>query len=293
MATFPDIKPLHPIDKSVSPLQSKTRLGDGYVASFRFGLNTIRPEWNLEWLVDEQDTTTINTFLRTAANGADFFQWQPPDQTVTLNWRCDEWFIDQVNDDIFSVKAVFRQVFDLATHETITVSASCPEDGAICGTRALMWPVPFTGWATVSYVHGYTRTACNTGEVLTDYNFSGSIEAFVNGAWVDTARSDLNNPGTYIKAKGSDFVPCGTPAFSRYMNINGAVVYKPTLADEKIYVAVWGANRLTTADSYWASYTDSYISAFVLTVDVPGLGLAGDNVVNKLKAYAAANYNAF
>jgi phage-related protein len=89
-------------------------LGDGYEMSICFGLNNVRPEWQLTWETSESNSTQIDAFLQTQADLGVAFYWQPPDSTAPLQWRCDEWSVAHLAHNWFRVSAVFRQVFEIA-----------------------------------------------------------------------------------------------------------------------------------------------------------------------------------
>jgi hypothetical protein len=133
MAVFPNIAPIHSLNKTVSPLVSKTRLGDGYIAFHQLGLNSTRSEWQLEWLVDFTDATTIDTFLRTRANAEEFFEWQPPDSLTALRFRCEEWTVEEDTETVYRVNATFKRVFETASYSLSPSAADCIGD-ELCET---------------------------------------------------------------------------------------------------------------------------------------------------------------
>lgn len=128
MTLFPSIAPIQPATEATSPFASKLLLGDGYERALRFGLNTSRPEWQLEWLVDGVQALVIDGFLQDQADAGTFFQWQPPDAGTPLNWRCDEWTVEQRTAIEFSVKATFRRVYELSLIQVTPAEASCNND---------------------------------------------------------------------------------------------------------------------------------------------------------------------
>ena len=106
-------------------------LGDGYEVSLRFGLNNVRPEWQLTWettflfddAVGDLDTwgyldstgnaIAIDDFLQARADAGEAFDWQPPDAAYALRWRCDEWSVEHIAFNWRRVTATFRQVFEI------------------------------------------------------------------------------------------------------------------------------------------------------------------------------------
>ena len=114
MATFPAIAPIHPAPKRTAPINSNTLLGDGYEVSLRFGLNNVRPEWQLTWETTAANATTIDDFLQARADAGEAFDWQPPDIAYALRWRCDEWSVEHIAFNWHRLTATFRQVFEIA-----------------------------------------------------------------------------------------------------------------------------------------------------------------------------------
>jgi phage-related protein len=118
MATFPAIAPIHPAPKRTAPINSNTLLGDGYEVSVRFGLNNVRPEWSLTWETTAANSTAIDDFLQARADAGQAFDWQPPDTTYPLQWRCDEWSVEHLAFNWRRVNATFRQVFEIPVDST-------------------------------------------------------------------------------------------------------------------------------------------------------------------------------
>lgn len=128
MAVFPALDPIYAAPKQTRNEAQRTMLGDGYEKSLIFGLNTIRPEWQLTWLLSSEDATTIEGFLQARSDAAEWFEWQPPDATVTQRWRCDEWTVEQDNPVVFRISATFRRVFELIIPSLQSALAICPAD---------------------------------------------------------------------------------------------------------------------------------------------------------------------
>jgi phage-related protein len=134
MATFPAIPPVHPAPQRTSASSGLLLLGDGYERATQFGLNSIRPEWQLVWEVTAADAGTIEAFLQDRANAGESFDWQPPDAAIAFRWRCDEWNVEQTAFNWYRVSAAFRRVFELSTAPVLTpVTATCVDD-ALCET---------------------------------------------------------------------------------------------------------------------------------------------------------------
>jgi phage-related protein len=128
MTLFPSFSPLYSSPKSSSTSELNILFGDGYKKSFGFGLNRVAPEWQLEWLIDQSTADIIDGFLQTSADNAEFFQWQPPDSSYELNWRCDEWSVELANYNLYRIQATFIQVFELSIPTFAPVLADCASD---------------------------------------------------------------------------------------------------------------------------------------------------------------------
>lgn len=139
MATFPSIAPIHSLNKTIAPDRNRTKLGDGYLDTHKFSLNTNKPEWQLEWLVDLADASTIDAFLRTQANGGSFFEWTSPDSSTLGAWRCNEWELEQLGPEVYRISAAFKQVFEIDITTLISVPAICQEE--YCGFDYGNWEI--------------------------------------------------------------------------------------------------------------------------------------------------------
>lgn len=98
---------------SMRPVVRRIAFGDGYEQRLAFGINTQAEVWNLEF---RGKTTTvaaaIDAFLR-ARGAAQAFDWTSPAGT-TGKFTCEEWSrsVDEPNAE--TVRATFKQVFDLS-----------------------------------------------------------------------------------------------------------------------------------------------------------------------------------
>lgn len=133
MQIFPSIEPVYAAAKETSPLASKTMLGDGYKKRFSFGLNTIKPIWQIEWMVSAADASSIDLFLKNRGADGEWFYWTPPDENTALKWRCDEWTINYEAASLAKISASFRQVFELEYIDFNAASTICLDD-ALCGS---------------------------------------------------------------------------------------------------------------------------------------------------------------
>tara|TARA_R100000664_G_C2746827_1_gene134444 strand:+ start:188 stop:535 length:348 start_codon:yes stop_codon:yes gene_type:complete len=114
MPTFPNINPSFGLQKRSKPNTIKVKLGDGYEQRLIFGLPAKQnPKiFSLKWEnITETEADTIETFLD-ARNGVENFDYQPPGESSTSKFVCEEWD-KQINfADRATIKAVFREVFE-------------------------------------------------------------------------------------------------------------------------------------------------------------------------------------
>lgn len=112
MADFPAIAPNHSAPKRSQAQSNRLIMGDGYEAAITFGLNSAALEWSLTWLVTPASATQIEDFLQARADAAEAFDWQPPDASDLLRWRCDEWTVEQQTAIEHRVSATFRRSYE-------------------------------------------------------------------------------------------------------------------------------------------------------------------------------------
>lgn len=133
MATFPAIAPIYsaPKQSQVNPL--RLNLGDGYEVSQNFGLNSLRPNWQLVWEVDPVQAAQIETFLQARADLGEPFDWRPPDAPAALKWRCDDWSVEFVASVKHRITATFRRVFEFSGGiPTLTPDLGLCLDDVLC-----------------------------------------------------------------------------------------------------------------------------------------------------------------
>ena len=112
MATFPSIDPDYGASKQAKPRVRSIEFGSGYSQRAVFGLNQDRKIWSLSWQNrTATDANTIENFLE-ARGGVEFFNWTPPDDTVTYKWICTEWQKTMPFSNLFDITATFVEVFD-------------------------------------------------------------------------------------------------------------------------------------------------------------------------------------
>jgi phage-related protein len=113
MATFPDISPDYGAQKTSKPNVRTVRFSDGYEQRLTFGLNQNPKVWNLSFVnLTETDSDTIETFLDARASDNESFDWQPPGESTTYKWVCEQWSKSIPYANRATIQATFREVFE-------------------------------------------------------------------------------------------------------------------------------------------------------------------------------------
>ena len=112
MATFPSITPTYNAQKRSQPNVRTVRFGDGYEQRLTFGLNQNPKVWSLTFEVSETDADTIETFLDARAIDNESFDWQPPGESTTYKWVCEDWSKSIPYLNRATIQATFREVFE-------------------------------------------------------------------------------------------------------------------------------------------------------------------------------------
>jgi phage-related protein len=146
MAVFPAFDPVYPASKKSQSSSQKIALGDGYEKSSIFGLNSVKPEWELTWIREAEEIDIIDGFLQARADIGEIFEWQPPDSTSLFKWRCDEWEVQQDTYGVLKLTATFRRVFDIQPPIFTPGVATCDDD-ALCESDYGSYDPNFLGQA--------------------------------------------------------------------------------------------------------------------------------------------------
>lgn len=128
MAVFPPYDPVYSASKNSEAKRQTSKLGDGYESSVVFGLNRIRPEWTLQWVVEKEIAEQIEGFLQARADAAETFEWQPPDSSSLQKWKCEEWVVSEETYGVLKIDATFIKVFELSVVEVIPTPSECVDD---------------------------------------------------------------------------------------------------------------------------------------------------------------------
>jgi len=98
---------------SIRPTVRRVAFGDGDEQRLGFGINTQPQVWSLEFRGrTSSDALAIDNFLR-ARGAVQAFDWTPPGG-LPAKFVCDEWSRSVDEPNIESVRATFKQVFDLS-----------------------------------------------------------------------------------------------------------------------------------------------------------------------------------
>ncbi len=113
MATLPR-EPNRGSSRNVKSRFLRADLGDGYDQRSGDGIQTVKEEWNVEFVALDQ--TSANTLVAFFANleGYQKFEWTPFRQSVAKKFICVEWSESFMGRSLTTVSASFTQVFDRA-----------------------------------------------------------------------------------------------------------------------------------------------------------------------------------
>lgn len=112
MATFTWI-PSTGASLSLRPNVRRVAFGDGYEQRVAFGINTQPEVWSLEFRGKTTvDAAAIDAFLR-ARGAVQAFDWTSPAGS-TAKFTCEEWSRSVDEPNVETVRATFKQVFDLS-----------------------------------------------------------------------------------------------------------------------------------------------------------------------------------
>ena len=89
-----------------------TDFGDGYRQRVGDGINTIRRNYDIEWIGSNTDIDELETHFEERA-GYQSFTWTPPEESTERKWTCMTWSREHMADGISRITASFRQEYDL------------------------------------------------------------------------------------------------------------------------------------------------------------------------------------
>jgi phage-related protein len=103
--------------------------GDAYKSSYIFGLNSLRPEWDMTFTVNIQSANDFEVVLtRYCGEKNTIVEWVPPDSSVVSNWRMDEWTAEKASQNCVKFSVTLRKVFELQLPELISIPTECEPD---------------------------------------------------------------------------------------------------------------------------------------------------------------------
>lgn len=109
---FPSYDPVYPIRKKVQPKQKRTKLPEwGNEQVKTIGQNQTAPEWEVKWILYDDDANIIDSFLETRAKYNQSFLWSPPGYKQN-RYRCDSWSKNLVDVFVSEVNATFKRIYD-------------------------------------------------------------------------------------------------------------------------------------------------------------------------------------
>ena len=115
MADFDElnIAPDYGAQQQSQPTIKLVRFGDGYEQRQTYGLNQNPKIWNLEFVNrPKTDADAIQNFLDDRAEDQESFEFTPPGESVKYKFVCEQWTVSIPYNNIASISATFRQVFE-------------------------------------------------------------------------------------------------------------------------------------------------------------------------------------
>jgi len=147
---FPNYRPNLPAEQAISSRARLTQLGDGLIQERRWGLNPVRPTWDLPFELWPTGRAEVEAFLAARAADGQPFSWTAPGAAAATAWRCDRWTVDQFNGGRVMLQATFRRVFEVSPPELIAVP---------CGGNVITIITPPADQFMAAWLNGRELTA--------------------------------------------------------------------------------------------------------------------------------------
>lgn len=113
MVDFPNHVPSYGSQTDTAATVLEAGFGDGYTQRMAEGINSVRDTWTLVWdNLSNEIINEIRDFLR-AQKGVTAFNWTPPLETTSRKWTCKSWGVSPTGYNSSTLRAVFREEFDL------------------------------------------------------------------------------------------------------------------------------------------------------------------------------------
>jgi len=247
MASFPPIDPVYSAVKSSRPLIRTAKFqGSGdYEQRVTFGLNQNPKEWSLTFTGTTANIITVETFLDARAEDAASFEWTPPDSNTTYRWVCDQWTKEILTDDVSTVNATFRQVFEASP---ISGSLALPVTTGIYALTGL--PAEFL-ITTITVLLADTGTYALNGQpaalsVQLAGAYIAAVEAADGQALESGVKTAITNFVAGCRADGIWNAIKASCILAGARTLSGALV--PLVGTAPTNFNFWG-----DADPYWAN----------------------------------------
>lgn len=109
MAAFPNIKPISVSSMTITPRVKRTELGNGFVQIYGDGTNTMKEMWDLTFIVNSTDFTTLHNFFQ-ARKGYDNFTWTAPFPDATQkNYIHKDYSFVGYGNNIYEINVQFEE----------------------------------------------------------------------------------------------------------------------------------------------------------------------------------------
>ena len=123
---FPSYAPVYPIRKRVQPKQKRTNIpaswGNEQVKTT--GQNQTAPEWEVKWILYDDDANIIDAFLYERARYNQSFLWSPPNYPQN-RYRCDSWSKSCIDVFVSEVNATFKRIYDYDNLISVKLLTAC------------------------------------------------------------------------------------------------------------------------------------------------------------------------
>ena len=106
--------PNYPLSKGSGPINesvvSQKQLGDGYVQSAALAPDNLGLRYVVRYTARPlADVNAVDAFLR-AHDGHDTFAFTMPGENSARVWRCEDWQLERISDDVRSLSATLIEV---------------------------------------------------------------------------------------------------------------------------------------------------------------------------------------
>jgi hypothetical protein len=183
--------------------------------------------------------------------------------------------------NISGATASTYEIQPLDVGDNITVQITCPDGSTVTpapvltGARHLAWTANISATIYYKFSNYVKRVRCSDGVTTTDnlYTSTGSVgRSNFNNLKIFTR--DLNT-GDYDSQAISYSMGCGRT--SLFLCSRNGVLFTYNNNVPSTY-DLWGGSTYANTDSSWTLIHSTIVTAVVLTANVPGIGVIGDDV---------------